>query len=570
MNRVSFRKVLSKYFQWASEANRNGWSDAELAERMERSEEAAISRRKALAYATAAATVASLAACKSRAFNNSQASSRKGKDNDKDGEIDVVVLGAGAGGLTAAYRMARAGVKCKIFEGNSRLGGRVWTRDNFNSDGMLIELGAEFVDTDHDALIEICSEVGVDVVDFVSHVQGLEEEVFHIGGKALYPKDVIPQFRKLAAMVTRDLNSFVTSKGMSLPTLGNDTPASKFDKMSIDEYLERAQSEGLEKTFADLIKVTYLGMYGTESDKQNALNLLLLMDPYSKGLGIYGSSDEAKRIKGGNSRMIEGLAKAVQTDRDSEILMEHKLVSIKDNGTQFTLDFETPAGVKTFKAGRVLCSLPFTALREVGGIQDLDLSQEKKNAIAEMGYSTNAKFVVGFKERYWRRPGNKVAPNYGAVFSDQLVKELRDSSNGQKGNSGIIMNYLSGKEGAVISPQLFNNTMKHLESLYPGITATHDGKKNLQHWASEPFVKASYSCQMVGHYGRMGGFESLCELNGRMFFAGEHMSGDYGGYMNGAIETGNQAAAALIRKETKQEMVQTRGRGKRRGLQKAG
>jgi len=172
--------------------------------------------------------------------------------------------------------------------------------------------------------------------------------------------------------------------------------------------------------------------------------------------------------------------------------------------------------------------------------------------------------VVGFKERYWRRKGNTVEPNYGAVFSDGLVKEVRDSSNGQKGNSGIIMNYLSDKEGEFVSPQLFNNTMKHLEILYPGIGKTHDGLKNLQHWPSEKFIKASYSCQLVGHYGKMGGFENLIELSGRMGFAGEHLSSDYGGYMNGAIETATQAASALARNQTGQPGENTRSRGKRK------
>jgi monoamine oxidase len=553
MNRLGFRKTLSYYFGWALEANRNRWTDSEVLERMERAEAEGFSRRKMIALSTAAAT-AGIVSCKSRSF--------KAEVKSKSKDPEVVVLGAGAAGLSAAYLLAKSGVACAVYEGNSRLGGRVWTRDNFNSEGMIIELGAEFVDSDHNALMDICSEVGVEVVDFVNHVPGLEAEVFFMGGKPLYAKELIPQFRVLAAIIIKDLDTFVTSKGIDLPTLGKETPASKFDGMSISQYLQNAQSQGLEKTFVDVIKVAYLGMYGTDPDKQNSLNLLLLIDPHSKGLGIYGSSDEAKRVKGGNSRMIEGLAMAVQ--RKSTIEMEHKLVRISDNGSQFTLDFQTPSGNKQVKAGRIMCCLPFTTLREVEGIFDLDLSQEKKNAIKEMGYSTNAKFVVGFKERYWRRKGNTVEPNYGAVFSDGLVKEVRDSSNGQKGNSGIIMNYLSDKEGEFVSPQLFNNTMKHLEILYPGIGKTHDGLKNLQHWPSEKFIKASYSCQLVGHYGKMGGFENLIELSGRMGFAGEHLSSDYGGYMNGAIETATQAASALARNQTGQPGENTRSRGKRK------
>ena len=35
-------------------------------------------------------------------------------------------------------------------------------------------------------------------------------------------------------------------------------------------------------------------------------------------------------------------------------------------------------------------------------------------------------------------------------------------------------------------------------------------------------------------------------LDGRLQFAGEHTSGDFLGFMNGGVESGNLAAAALI------------------------
>ena len=39
----------------------------------------------------------------------------------------VVILGAGIAGLTAAYRLSKAGYQCKILEARTRAGGRVWT-----------------------------------------------------------------------------------------------------------------------------------------------------------------------------------------------------------------------------------------------------------------------------------------------------------------------------------------------------------------------------------------------------------------------------------------------------------
>src|SRR5262245_11454199 len=39
----------------------------------------------------------------------------------------VAILGAGIAGMTAAYRLAQAGYKCRVLEARPRPGGRVWT-----------------------------------------------------------------------------------------------------------------------------------------------------------------------------------------------------------------------------------------------------------------------------------------------------------------------------------------------------------------------------------------------------------------------------------------------------------
>jgi monoamine oxidase len=42
----------------------------------------------------------------------------------------------------------------------------------------------------------------------------------------------------------------------------------------------------------------------------------------------------------------------------------------------------------------------------------------------------------------------------------------------------------------------------------------------------------------------------LPELDGRLIFAGEHTSGEFAGFMNGAVESGNRAAREILSKKT--------------------
>jgi monoamine oxidase len=63
-------------------------------------------------------------------------------------EHDILILGAGMAGLTAARQLARSGARVAVLEARQRVGGRVWTRQVSVPDAVEsipVELGAEFV-----------------------------------------------------------------------------------------------------------------------------------------------------------------------------------------------------------------------------------------------------------------------------------------------------------------------------------------------------------------------------------------------------------------------------------------
>ena len=59
-------------------------------------------------------------------------------------DLDVIVVGAGASGLMAAWELAQAGKKVAVLEANDRIGGRIYPIDDTNF-SITPELGAEFV-----------------------------------------------------------------------------------------------------------------------------------------------------------------------------------------------------------------------------------------------------------------------------------------------------------------------------------------------------------------------------------------------------------------------------------------
>ena len=464
------------------------------------------------------------------------AAQRAGDGGPGSTQAPVAILGGGAAGLTAAYRLSRANVPCSIFEGSDRLGGRIFTRRDFNKDGMFCELGAELVDSNHEELISLARELGLEVQDLRDGDPGVD--FYFFGGEHRTDRDLIPAFEPLAKRLAEDAEGLEEADG------SYTDKARRLDAMSIEEYLD-SRKKDVAKWVLELIRIAYVGEYGLEASEQSALNLIAYIDPdTTNGFRLFGDSDESRRIRGGNSSLTEALAAAI---RDRVTLhVGHRLVRVRDTGNELELTFEVSRKSVVVKFSRVLFTLPFTVLREVEGIFDLDLSPEKKVCIRSLGYGTNVKVMYGFRERFWRRVESGGHKSNGSIYCDLPGQCFWETSRRQGGLSGILTNFLGGLAGSTFHPNRFDETLVELDRMLPGVRGYFDGQKTMMNWPIFQFSKGSYSCPRVGQVTSILEAAGTPELGGRIIFAGEHTSLDFGGFMNGAIQSGNRAAAEIL------------------------
>lgn len=454
----------------------------------------------------------------------------------------VIIVGGGYAGLTCAYRLAKAGIASHIYEANSHLGGRVFTKSNFNSAGMFCELGAELVDTNHEALMNLCAEIGVEVETFPNDDANLARNVTWFDGKIRTDQQIIEGFRPIAKKILSDLEPFTINGVVQYPNYQNPGNAKALDETSLEEYLRRLEGFG-PKWVTALLERAYVGEYGLEAGSQSALNLLLLIGTdWDRGVQIFGASDEAKRIRGGGSQLTKALAQAIRNSAAVEL--EHRLIHIRDRQNHFQLSFQTAGGVRTIRAARVVLTLPFSTLRRVEGVSALALSPAKKLAIAETTYGTNAKYMHSFKSRFWRTPKSG-PPSVGTMYGDFLASEYWETSLLQNGKAGVLTAFLGGRVGKTAAPNLSSRLLKEIGRIYPEVGAQFDGHRTLKNWSQDSGVHGSYTCPGPGHYTRFLGAAGENELNDRLLFAGEHCSVDFQGFMNGAIESGNAAAEKI-------------------------
>ncbi len=485
-------------------------------------------RRQFLSKSAAALTVSALAA---------------GASYGEVPKEPIAILGAGAAGLTAAFRLMQAGAKVVVFEGSNRIGGRIFTLDGFipadmnGGKPMFCELGGELVDSNHEDLIALAKELGVEIQELKEGDAGVD--YYHFEGKNRTDVELIPAFEPLAKQLAQD------AEGLEDDKENYTEKAHKFDRISIHDYLQSFKGK-VDAWVLRMLDTAYEIEYGRATKEQSALNLITYLSPETKdGFQMFGESDESKRVKGGSSRLIEALQKAIEGK--VTIHTQHKLTAISTNSKGDTqLTFDTPKGYKEHTFSKTICALPFTMLRggKIAGLKKLGLSKEKLKAIEELGYGNNTKAMIAFKSPIWR----KAEPaNNGSTYSDQSFQACWECSRGQEGPSGILVNFLGGKTAVDASPKdRFDTTLSELDKIFPGAEAAYLGKRVMNHWPSQKFMLGSYTCPLIGQVTTMLEHCATPELDGKLLFAGEHTSADFSGFMCGAIESGNRAAKEAL------------------------
>jgi monoamine oxidase len=99
----------------------------------------------------------------------------------------VVIVGAGLSGLRAAHWLWTVkGIRSTVYEASERLGGRVWTlRDHF-SDGLTVEHGGAFINTDHNAIRNLVNSLGLSLYEVAGGAQPPFGDVYWADGIYTY------------------------------------------------------------------------------------------------------------------------------------------------------------------------------------------------------------------------------------------------------------------------------------------------------------------------------------------------------------------------------------------------
>ena len=446
-------------------------------------------------------------------------------------DVKIGIVGAGIAGLHAAYVLKKAGYYTRVFEASDRAGGRMFSSPGLVADGVVTEMGGEFIDSDHQDMLDLAAEFGFSLLDTqVASETALNAYAYYFNNQAYSLTDLATVVQQYLPVIQADIDSLPDVIGYQ-----NTAGATDLDMLSITNYLD---SRGISGWFRSFIVSAYTTEYGLNADEQSSINLLFLIGvDANNNFSIFGGSDERYKIAGGNQQIPLKLAQEVP-----EVNYSSALQRIRRTGTGYTLSFN---GSREYFFDYVVLAIPFTILRNID-IQ-VDLPTVKKKSIAELGYGTNAKVIAGFNSRPWRDLGNT-----GYSFTDQPFMCGWDSSQLQAGTNGAFTFFNGGTEGKycnnIPAPQKAQEYLTQLDKMYPGASPHFNGKSNLMHWPGYQYTLGSYASYKVSQWTSIAGAE--IETVDKLYFAGEHCSFDFQGYMNGGAETGRRAAEAILLKIT--------------------
>jgi monoamine oxidase len=488
-----------------------------------RRERPRFSRREFLRLTGGTAGALALAAC-------------EGDGSNTQTESPVVVVGAGLAGLHCAYRLRGLGASVAVYDAAKRTGGRIFTDRATFPEGQHCELGGEFIDTGHVTLHDLATELGIELLDYERDDAKLARLVAHFDGRTLSEEEILRGFEPIARKVDAALATMTDPE--AVPTYREPNGAEALDALSIRAWLDQ---EGIAASdpVRQLIEVAYTGEFGLETDVSNALNLLTFISTDTTRLELFGESDERFRAKDGNDTYTQRLTEALGP---TPLHLERRLTRLaRLSDGRYQLTFDGPGATEEVKAEHVVLALPFTLLREVD--LRVELPEVKRRAIAELGYGTNSKLMVGFSSRPWRTRFD----SDGSTYTDLGYIQTWETSRLQPGASGIITNYTGGQRGLVISagaPEVqARDFLQQFNFVFPGSISAANGRVARMAWPTYPLTKGSYSAYKVGQFTAFAGAE--IERVGNLHFCGEHTSLDAQGFMEGAALTGAMAATEV-------------------------
>ena len=467
----------------------------------------------------------------------------------------VVILGAGAAGLSAAYELGKAGYDCTVLEARDRPGGRVFTvrkgvkiemTDGSKQvcqfdEGQYLNAGAARIPSHHQATLGYCKALGVEMETEVNWSGSALIQADRLNaGKPFQMRQAVYDYRgHVAELLAKCTQSGALDAQFSAPDrdrliAGLGRWGGLGERLTSQQRLQ-ALSNGQQ---ARAVNLDYRGSisagYATEpgaGDQRGTprppLPLDVVGDPFVQGMATFSDAIEMQATMqqpvGGMDRIHYALYDKLK--KTVHLNSEVTAIRRKGRGVEIAYTSKPHGKPAAILADICICTIPLTVL---GAIPN-DFSPDRQAAIRR-----NAQYGDGYKiafqsPRFWETE----AQIYGGLSFTERDTFITwyPSSGFHKPQGVIVAGYaFNGNMASRPMAEQIEYAKGTIERLHPG----QSGKVHspvIVHWGAMPYsfgLESNMADQNPDDYAL------LSQNDGPFYFAGEHLS-HVGAWQQGAF-----------------------------------
>ncbi|XP_068737832.1 lysine-specific histone demethylase 2-like isoform X5 [Montipora capricornis] len=445
----------------------------------------------------------------------------------QDSKLSVIVIGAGAAGLSAARHLDNFGIKGMVVESRERIGGRVWDDKIL---GCCVGRGAQILTgCINNPLSVLCEQSGLTMHHISSKCDLLMEDGQFVDSNT--DSKVEFHFNALLDAIAEEKRDF-----------------SDDDKSLEDKVLEMhkqflVETEGLFTEIENKVLQFHLG------------NLeFSCAAPLCKVSSIsWDQNEDFPQFSGDHTLLHHGFGILLYNlAQNLDIRLQFEVKEIDYSGDKVVI---TSSDGRVLSADKVIVTVPLFVLKS-GRLKFIpDLPERKQMAIQNLGAGLIEKVVLKFKCNFWEKVVQD-ADFFGHVpespegrGSCGLFYDLSSKSNeNTKKTSHVLMTVLSGETASRVQQmtdeEVVDMCMVTLRKLFPHEIPDPEAYL-VTNWGRDPYSGMAYSYIPVGSTGEE--YDHLaCDIDNRVFFAGEATNRCFPQTVTGAYLSGIREAAKIV------------------------